>query len=174
MKRFLFISFLLCGIFTPLPSYPQDNPKIDYTMIDRQIKQFASILIHDGEDLEKISSDLIETFLSMDSDDQRRWHLQSTIHSINEIAKTMEHEALLINIGLDYVNENEKLLFYNNILKIRVEQYRKEINLSLELLMSKNYLITDNSVIDNINKAKEICQNILNLHDRHIKTLKSI
>jgi hypothetical protein len=109
----------------------------------------------------------------MDSKDQRRWHLQSTIHGINDIAKTMEHEALLINIGLNYVNANEKLLFYKNILKSRLEQYRKNIDLSLELILKESFLITDEAAIDHIKTAKEICQNTLKSHDRYIKILKS-
>ena len=122
------------------------------------------------EDLENIPFSLLIDNCDITFMNHKRTCVQLSI----EIAKIMEHEALLIKIGLNYVNENEKQLFYKNILEGRLQQYRKEIGLSLEVLKSKHFLITDDSTIENISKAKDICQNILNSHDRYLKILQSL
>jgi len=173
MKRVLLIALLL-GISAPLLSYSQDNSNFDYAVIDKQIKQFAALKIHDTDDLERISSDLIQILMSSDRNDQTRWYLQSAIHSINEIAKIMEHEALLIKIGLNYVKGDEKLLFYKSILKSRLEQYKQEINSSLEMLMNTSRLVTDGTALNMITEAEEISRSTVESHDRYIELLRSI
>ena len=142
--------------------------------IDKQIKQFAALVTYDRKDLEEISYDLIEILMPLDSKDNMRWYLQSAINSINEIANVLEHEALLIEVGLGYVKGNEKLLFYKNILKIRLEKNRKEISSLLELMVNRNYLVTDSSAFHMINKAKEIGHDTVESHDRYIAHLQSL
>jgi hypothetical protein len=174
MKRFLFISLLLFSIRTPMLSYSQDNSKIDYSIIDKKLKQFAAIETNNGRNLDKISYDLITIFLSLDTNDLMRWNIEDTIHNINMITTIIEHEVLLIKTGLAYIKSNDKSLFYENILKNKMEQYRKEIDSSLELLINRKYLVTDSVALHMITMAEEISRSSVESHDKYIEFLRSI
>ena len=172
-KRVLLVFFLFFMLGEISSLYAQDNPEPDYTLLDKSVAQCIALAKHDEESLKKISSDLLEIFMSLEDGHAMGWFLQRVIHGIDEVATLLEHEALLVEIGLNYVKGNEKLIFYKNVLQGRLEQYRKEINTSFELLNNNTYLMTDDAILILLNQAKEIIGQTIKAHDRCIEIMQS-
>ena len=167
----LFVLFFIPGGISSL--YAQENLEPDYSLLDKSVAQCIAFAKHDEEALKKISSDLLEIFISLEDRQTMGWFLQRIIHSIDEVVTLLEHESLLVEIGLNYVKGDEKLIFYKNVLHGRLEQYRKEIHTSFDLLDNNTYLITDDAILLLLNQAKEIIGQTIKTHDRCIEVLEA-
>lgn len=172
-KRALLLFFLFVMLAGISSLYAQDNPEPDYTLLDKRVAECVALAKHDEDALKKISADLLAIFMSLEDGHAMGWFLQRVIHGIDEVATLLEHEALLVEIGLNYVKGNEKLIFYKNVLKSRLEQYRKEIHTSFDLLNNNTYLMTDDAILRLLDQAKEIIGQTIEAHDRCIEVLRT-
>ena len=166
-KNLLLLALLLILIVTPRTSYSQSHPQIDHT----KIEHFITILVAESAKLKVIADDVLE-ISDLYSDKWEQIFMVNIAEYLDKIKTHYEYNAVILGIGSGkYVEDNDKLDFYVNLVRPMFKSANHKIGTAYEQMKVMYGLITNKSALHSIDKAKDSISSTLQLYGKFIELL---